>query len=170
MLVTQQPVLRKFWHAVMPMSALAEGPQPFTLLGNNIVLFLDASGQPAALRDRCFHRTARLSKGWCVDDQGKAYLDTPEALKAGEWLAAFSKVSPSEQSYDLCKASLKEGKIGMWWTGPWAIAGVEVWNAGCNSYYRSPSGRVVTQWPFTMTEFRDRAATIDPDEFEVGRR
>ena len=51
-----------------------------------------------------------------------------------------------------------------------AIAGVEVWNAGCNSYYRSPSGRVVTQWPFTMTEFQDRTATIDPDEFEVGRR
>ena len=51
-----------------------------------------------------------------------------------------------------------------------AIAGVEVWNAGCNSYYRSPSGRVVTQWPFTMTDFRDRTATIDPDEFEVGRR
>ena len=72
MLVTQQPVLRKFWHAVMPMSALADGPQPFTLLGDNIVLFLDASGQPAALRDRCCHRTARLSKGWCVDAQGKA--------------------------------------------------------------------------------------------------
>ena len=72
MLVTQQPILRKFWYAVMPMSALADGPQPFTLLGDNIVLFLDASGQPAALRDRCCHRTARLSKGWCVDAQGKA--------------------------------------------------------------------------------------------------
>ena len=72
MLVTQQPVLRKFWHAVMPLSALAKGPQPFTLLGDNIVLFLDAAGQPAALRDRCCHRTARLSKGWCVDTEGKA--------------------------------------------------------------------------------------------------
>jgi len=60
-----------------------------------------------------------------VDDTGKAYLDTPEALKAGEWLAAFSKVSPTEQSYDLCKADLKEGTIAMWWTGPWAIAGIE---------------------------------------------
>lgn len=72
MLVTQQPILRKFWHAVMPLSALADGPQPFTLLGENIVVFLDANGNPAALRDRCCHRTAKLSKGWCVDSQGKA--------------------------------------------------------------------------------------------------
>jgi phenylpropionate dioxygenase-like ring-hydroxylating dioxygenase large terminal subunit len=52
----------------MPLSHLADGqPKPFTLLGENIVLFLDAQGQPAALKDRCCHRTARLSKGWCVD-------------------------------------------------------------------------------------------------------
>ncbi len=72
MLVTQQPVLRKFWHAVMPLTDLAQGPKPFTLLGEKIVLFLDAQGEPAALRDRCCHRTAQLSKGWCVDAQGKA--------------------------------------------------------------------------------------------------
>jgi phenylpropionate dioxygenase-like ring-hydroxylating dioxygenase large terminal subunit len=67
-LVTRQPVFRRFWHAVMPLSQLAGGtPQPFTLLGENIVLFLDAQGQPAALKDRCCHRTARLSKGRCVD-------------------------------------------------------------------------------------------------------
>lgn len=67
MLVTRQPVFRKFWHAVMPLSMLQGGqPQPFTLLGENIVLFLDEQGQPAALKDRCCHRTARLSKGRCV--------------------------------------------------------------------------------------------------------
>lgn len=72
MLVTRQPVFRKFWHAVMPLSALAAGPRPFRLLGEDIVLFLDDQGQPAALRDRCCHRTARLSKGWCVNPQGQA--------------------------------------------------------------------------------------------------
>ncbi len=72
MLVTQQPVFRKFWHAVMPLTELAAGPKPFTLLGERIVLFLDAEGQPAALRDRCCHRTARLSKGRCVDAEGQA--------------------------------------------------------------------------------------------------
>ncbi len=72
MLVTQQPIFRKFWHAVMPLSHLSQGPQAFTLLGEKLVLFLDDSGQPAALQDRCCHRTARLSKGWCVDAQGQA--------------------------------------------------------------------------------------------------
>lgn len=68
MLVTQQPVFRKFWHAVVPLSQL-EGGQPlaFTLLGEAIVLFLDAEGRPAALKDRCCHRTAKLSKGRCVN-------------------------------------------------------------------------------------------------------
>ncbi len=68
MLTTRQPIFRKFWHAVMPLSALHAGPQPFTLLGEAIVLFLDEHGQPAALKDRCCHRTARLSKGWCPDE------------------------------------------------------------------------------------------------------
>lgn len=29
--------------------------------------FLDAESKPAALKDRCCHRTAKLSKGWCKD-------------------------------------------------------------------------------------------------------
>jgi hypothetical protein len=32
MLVTQQPVLRRFWYPVIPVSALEAGPQAFTLL------------------------------------------------------------------------------------------------------------------------------------------
>jgi len=68
MLTTHQPVFRRFWHAVMPMSQLQGGtPQPFTLLGEALVLFLDAEGRPAALKDRCCHRTAKLSKGRCVN-------------------------------------------------------------------------------------------------------
>ena len=51
-----------------------------------------------------------------------------------------------------------------------AIEGVEVWQADCNGYYRSPSGRVVTQWPFSMSEFQARTAQFDPDSFEVARR
>jgi cation diffusion facilitator CzcD-associated flavoprotein CzcO len=51
-----------------------------------------------------------------------------------------------------------------------AIAGVKVWQAGCNGYYRTPSGRVVTQWPYSMTEFRERSAAIDPSAFEVAAR
>ena len=67
MLCTQQKVLRRFWYATLPTHKLADGPKPFTLMGENIVLFMGENGAPAALRDRCRHRTARLSKGWCKD-------------------------------------------------------------------------------------------------------
>jgi cation diffusion facilitator CzcD-associated flavoprotein CzcO len=48
-----------------------------------------------------------------------------------------------------------------------AIGRVKVWQADCNGYYRTPSGRVVTQWPHSMSEFRARTATPDPEAFEV---
>lgn len=60
-----------------------------------------------------------------VDEDGNAYMDTPEALKAAEWLVKLKAVSLAENSYDICNAALQEGKVGMWWTGPWAIAGIE---------------------------------------------
>ncbi len=46
MLVTRQPVFRHVWHAVMPLAMLEAGPQPFTLLGVDIVLFLDGEASP----------------------------------------------------------------------------------------------------------------------------
>ncbi len=46
------------------------------------------------------------------------------------------------------------------------IAAVEPWMDGCSGYYRSPSGRVVTQWPKNMTAFRDMISRFDPDAYE----
>jgi cation diffusion facilitator CzcD-associated flavoprotein CzcO len=48
------------------------------------------------------------------------------------------------------------------------IAQVQPWNAGCNGYYRTASGRVVTQWPWSMAEFSRRATDVDPDAFLYG--
>jgi phenylpropionate dioxygenase-like ring-hydroxylating dioxygenase large terminal subunit len=64
MLQAQQKVFRKFYYPVMPVDRLKDGPKPFTLLGENIVLWLDENNRPAAAVDRCCHRTAKLSKGW----------------------------------------------------------------------------------------------------------
>jgi phenylpropionate dioxygenase-like ring-hydroxylating dioxygenase large terminal subunit len=63
MLATQQPILRRFWYAMAPITELAEGPRSVTLLGERLVLWLDNTGNPAALQDRCCHRTAQLSRG-----------------------------------------------------------------------------------------------------------
>jgi phenylpropionate dioxygenase-like ring-hydroxylating dioxygenase large terminal subunit len=48
----------------MPEAALDSGkPVPFRLLGQDIVLWRDAEGAPAAVSDRCPHRGAALSAG-----------------------------------------------------------------------------------------------------------
>jgi phenylpropionate dioxygenase-like ring-hydroxylating dioxygenase large terminal subunit len=67
MLTTKQKVLRRFWYATERLDNLRDGPKPFTLMGEKLVLFLDGNGDPAALMDRCCHRTAKLSKGWTED-------------------------------------------------------------------------------------------------------
>lgn len=69
MLVTRQPVLRRFWYATLPLTALDAGPQAFTLLGEKIVLWKQTDGSPVALADRCCHRTAQLSRGFVTGDR-----------------------------------------------------------------------------------------------------
>ncbi|MBC7780084.1 MAG: aromatic ring-hydroxylating dioxygenase subunit alpha [Proteobacteria bacterium] len=64
MLVTKQKVLRRFWYATMPVSHLDAGPQAFTLLGEKLVVWKDGEGRLGAMRDRCCHRTAQLSRGF----------------------------------------------------------------------------------------------------------
>jgi cation diffusion facilitator CzcD-associated flavoprotein CzcO len=46
---------------------------------------------------------------------------------------------------------------------------VPVWQASCNGYYRAPSGRIVTQWPGSMSSYKARTQTLDRQAFEVGR-
>lgn len=42
------------------------------------------------------------------------------------------------------------------------------WQAGtCRNYYRGPGGRVVTQWPGAMTEYRRRTEEPDADAYEA---
>jgi cation diffusion facilitator CzcD-associated flavoprotein CzcO len=53
------------------------------------------------------------------------------------------------------------------------IAAIELWQAGCTDYYRAPSGRVVTQWPRSMSALEEALSTLDEDAYEAapaGRR
>ncbi|MEM7411996.1 MAG: NAD(P)/FAD-dependent oxidoreductase [Myxococcota bacterium] len=51
-----------------------------------------------------------------------------------------------------------------------AIDNVRVWQADCNGYYRTPGGRVVTQWPYSMSEFERRTQAPDDEVYEVEAR
>lgn len=69
MIVTKQPVLRRFWYPVVPLTHLADGkPHSFRLLGENIVLWQKEDGSVACLKDRCCHRSAKLSLGFVEND------------------------------------------------------------------------------------------------------
>ncbi|MFN7192655.1 MAG: Rieske 2Fe-2S domain-containing protein [Rhodospirillales bacterium] len=96
MLVTQQPVLRRFWYPIMPVGKLGDAPYGFTLLGTPIVLWRKEDGSIACIEDRCCHRSAKLSlgyleggnvvcgyHGWTFDASGKCVRipqrENPEA-------------------------------------------------------------------------------------------
>jgi cation diffusion facilitator CzcD-associated flavoprotein CzcO len=51
-----------------------------------------------------------------------------------------------------------------------ALDGVEVWKGGCSHYYLSDSGRIVTQYPWSMYTFRDSVWEPRLDDFEHGHR
>jgi len=48
-----------------------------------------------------------------------------------------------------------------------AIGEVEVWQSSCNHYYASESGRIVTQYPHSMTIYKQMSAAVPADVFEV---
>ncbi len=59
--------LRDFWYPVAPLHRLEQGPVPMSLLGESLVIWLAAPGQPAAIRNRCSHRHVALSLGQVRD-------------------------------------------------------------------------------------------------------
>lgn len=67
MLVTKQKVFRKFWYPVGSLDLISDKPFTFTLLGEDIVVWQDSNGQLAAIKNRCCHRSAKLSKGTIVN-------------------------------------------------------------------------------------------------------
>jgi len=47
-----------------------------------------------------------------------------------------------------------------------ALDDVEVWQTGVNGYYRV-GGRIVTQWPGSMSSYRERTDKVDLDAYET---
>lgn len=68
MLVGDSPAFRRFWYVAMPVAKLDDGPQPFSLFGEDMVIWKAADGTVSALRDECCHRAAKLSLGEVIGD------------------------------------------------------------------------------------------------------
>jgi phenylpropionate dioxygenase-like ring-hydroxylating dioxygenase large terminal subunit len=66
--LTRCGALKDYWYVACRSPELTtRKPLARTILGTNLVLFRDEHGRPAALRDRCLHRNARLSAGATFD-------------------------------------------------------------------------------------------------------
>jgi phenylpropionate dioxygenase-like ring-hydroxylating dioxygenase large terminal subunit len=87
------------------MAALRDGPRGFTLLGERLVLWLDRAGQPAAIADRCCHRSALLSKGFVEGDaivcryHGWAYDRTGAVTRIPQAAGLEGKTHPRTPGY-----------------------------------------------------------------------
>jgi cation diffusion facilitator CzcD-associated flavoprotein CzcO len=44
-----------------------------------------------------------------------------------------------------------------------------VWARGCTSWYQTPSGRITTNWPGTVQEYRERTALFDATDYRETR-
>ncbi len=60
-----------------------------------------------------------------VDDTGKVYVNTQQALAAGTWIKAFSAYAPKQTSQDICKAGFLDGTFAAWWTDLNSIADIQ---------------------------------------------
>ena len=57
-----------------------------------------------------------------VDDTGKVFVNTPEAVAAGNWIVSIKPYLSPDETGDTCKAAFLGGKVAAMWTGPWNIA------------------------------------------------
>ena len=46
---------------------------------------------------------------------------------------------------------------------------VAVWHSGASDYYRTASGRIVTQWPHGFAAYQERVDKVDLSAFETGK-
>ena len=73
-----------------------------------------------------------------VKEDGTVGIDTPEAIKAGQWIADAAKVFPSQADQAGGLAHLTDGTGACMWTGPWELA--DIHKAGIK-YFIEPFGR-----------------------------
>lgn len=63
MLITREPVFRRFWYPLTFAASVGDTPVARRLLGEDLVLWRTGEGVAVAI-DRCPHREAKLSVGW----------------------------------------------------------------------------------------------------------
>jgi phenylpropionate dioxygenase-like ring-hydroxylating dioxygenase large terminal subunit len=115
-------MLRNYWYIASAASRLGAKPLAARVLDEDLVLFRNAVGAPAAVRDRCCHRGVRLSlgrvvagnlacgyHGWQYDGNGKC-VHIP-SLIAGEPIPDNARID----GFPCCE---QQGHVWVWMGGP----------------------------------------------------
>lgn len=119
--------LNDFWYIACPVDELSKSkPKSIKLMDEKIVLFIGDSGNVVAMRDRCLHRAAPLSKGkikngcltcpyhgWVYDEQGKVVTvpsEGPEGSKISRKNVTFA-VKVQQGYVYLCLAEKPSDQI-----------------------------------------------------------
>jgi phenylpropionate dioxygenase-like ring-hydroxylating dioxygenase large terminal subunit len=103
--------LREFWYPALPAKKIGKKPVKLRMLGVDLCLFRDRSGEVVALWDVCPHRGASLSAGdchyqgtvacpyhgWVFDGQGECVAVLSEGPKSGIPGKVNARVYPTRQ-------------------------------------------------------------------------
>ena len=112
-MVTDPMIERSMWHPVVAADDLGSTPQAARLLGEDVVLWRDATGAAHAFADRCPHRGTKLSLGRVVE--GGTRLECPyhgwQFVASGQCVAipALPAFTPPAShracAFEACEAS-----------------------------------------------------------------
>jgi phenylpropionate dioxygenase-like ring-hydroxylating dioxygenase large terminal subunit len=128
-------VLRKYWHPVAMGKTVEKEPVHVKLLDEGVVLYRDADGQVAALKDLCIHRGTPLSlgkvtphgtiqcayHGWEFDGTGRCTFIPAKGKSASIPGAARAEPFRAVEKYDLIWVALDEPETPLpdWPYGEW---------------------------------------------------
>lgn len=123
---------------IVPAQYLPADPMDFAGLAASAARYLEDTGTPLICNQGfgtldAYH-VAPIFFGYGIPDyitpDGRVYANDPRAIQAAEWIQDIHSVLYDAQDYGTCQWMLINGYVGMWWTGPWAIA--ELTNQGVN--------------------------------------
>ena len=162
-------LLRRYWMPIAAVAELDDTPvKPVRLLGEDLVLYKDGSGQCGLVDRHCAHRRADLSYGWVEDCGLRCHYHGWLWDRDGRCLAQpFEETAHPEARFKdrvRIKAYPVEAKAGLVWAylGPAPAPLVPTWEpfTWANGFVQIVFAEIPCNW------FQCQENSIDPVHFE----